>query len=88
MATDSAKSDHISKVRQAAAEILEAADKLRALRREWDYLGLGEALPVDLAGLGHAGITRAQVSAVYTSAEALEALLAQGHGTNLAQVKP
>lgn len=88
MATESAKSDHISKVRQAAADLVEVADRLRALRREWDYLGLGEALPVDLGTLGHEGITRAQIAAVYTTADAIEALLAQGHGTNLAQVKP
>jgi len=83
MATQAQKSDHVSKVRQAATRLLEVEATLLDLRRDWDRLGLGGVLTDEDCQ----GLTVAQVAAVYTSLEAIEALLAQGHGTNLATVR-
>ena len=83
MATQSQKSDHVSKVRQAATDLLIAEAKLLALRQDWDRLGLGAALTDDDCQ----GLTVAQVTAVYTALEAIETLLALGSGTNLATVR-
>ena len=83
MATSSQKSDHITRVRSAVDTWLAAQDALRALRREWDALGLADALTeADFVG-SNAGLTPAQMAAVYTSLDAEMALMTQGHATNL-----
>ena len=87
MATNNQMSDHVSKVRQAATNLLDAANALDTLRTEWDYAALGSTMPEDLAGLGHAGLLRDDIAATYTSAAAVRALLDEGHGTNLVKVK-
>lgn len=83
MATSEQRSDFVSKTRQAATSLLADINDLHALRRDMDYLALAQALTDGDCG----GLTAAQVVAVYTTLDALEALLAQGHGTNLAAVR-
>jgi len=87
MATNNQMSDHVSKVRAACGKLMEAAAELDALRKEWDYAGMGYALPEDLTALGHPGLVRDDVAAAYTSAAAARTLLDAGHGTNLVKVK-
>ena len=87
MATENQKSDHITKLRNAVDTWLAAQNRLIDLRREWDALGLaGELTEADFAG-ENAGLTPAHVTAVYTTLQAEMALMAQGHATNLYQVK-
>ena len=83
MATDAQKSDHVSKVRQAATDLLKAQEKLDALRKDWDWLALGQ----ELTEADCQGLTPEQIAAVYTSHAAIGGLLGEGHGTNLAAVR-
>jgi len=83
MATASQKSDHVSKVRQAATDLLNASEKLAALQNDWNWLDMGNQLTDDDCQ----GLTVAQIAAVYTTLAAVETLLAAGHGTNLATVR-
>lgn len=83
MATQSQKSDHITNVRSAVDNWLAAQNALAALRREWDALGLSSALTEsDFVG-SNAGLTPAQIAAVYTTYAAEMDLMAMGHSTNL-----
>jgi hypothetical protein len=83
MATSEQKSNHVSKVRQAATRLLEAEAELLALRQDWDRLGLGQ----ELQDADCQGLTVAQIAAVYTSLEALGVMMDAGHGTNFASVR-
>lgn len=87
MATNNQMRDHITRVREAASSLLDAIDKLDALRTEWDYAALGSTMPTDLAALGHDGLARDDIAAAYTTAAAVRSLLDSGHGTNLVKVK-
>ena len=87
MATQAQMSDHVSRVRQASAQILDAVAALDALRKEWDYANIGGALPNDLTALGHAELTSTDIANAYSTATALRGLLDAGHGTNLMKVK-
>jgi hypothetical protein len=93
------RSDHISNTRQAATQLIDAVNKLRALKREWDA-GMGTWLvdatgddptaegynPYDFAG-ANAGLMKADISAVTgTTLTAFETLLAAGHATNLEKI--
>lgn len=87
MATSSQKSDHVSEVRQTVTKLLEAQNQLAALRREWDALGLSsELVEEDMVG-ENAGLTPADIAAVYTTLGEIETLMAAGHATNLYKVK-
>jgi len=83
MATTQQMSDHVTKVRQAATEAMDAIKQLDALRKDWDYLGLSSALTDDQCQ----GLTTADIAAVYTTLAAINTLLAAGHGTNMTKVR-
>jgi hypothetical protein len=86
MATEMQKSNHITSVRNSVDTWLSAQNALLALRREWDALGLSAALtPADFVG-ENAGLTPAEISAVYTTLDAEMSMMAAGHSTNLHQV--
>ena len=98
MSTYKARTDFISNVRTQATNLVEALDALKALRRQWDNeinTSLIDATGSDPAAEGynahdfleHAGLMKADVSAVFTSADSFETLMAQGHGTNLQKVR-
>ncbi len=87
MATDAQMSDHVSKVRAAAGQLLAAIDALDALKTEWDYADLGNQLPTDLASVGHPGLSKTDIANGYNSSAAIRGLLDQGHGTNLVKIK-
>ena len=99
MSTISNRSDFISNVRAAATELLDARDKLQALRWQWDKemgIALEDATGSDPEAEGYdagdfsgsnAGLRKADVTAVFTSADALDVLLDAGHGTNFQKVR-
>lgn len=87
MATSRQKSDHVSKVRAQVRALLEAVNELAALRSEWDALGMSSALQdTDMIGENE-GLLAVDIANVYTSATAINNLLAAGHATNLYKAK-
>jgi hypothetical protein len=77
--------NYINLVRNANARVWEGINELIALQREYNALDYGNTL---LDGTGdNAGITRSEVGAVvFDTANALVALLATGHATNMAKL--
>lgn len=74
--------DYISTVRAANKAIWDGINTLIALQREWNALDYGNTLP---AGEGaNEGVSRGQVGSVtFDTANALVAVLAAGHATNM-----
>lgn len=75
------KAEYVADARRCVRQIVEGHRALKALQGEWnwgDYLNtLGE----------HDGLTPADIgAAVFDTATAIETLLSQGHGTNLAKL--
>lgn len=83
MATATQKKDHVNKVRIAATNLLEVHARMKALRADWDYLGLSGTLTEEDCG----DLPPEAVAAVYNTLAAVDALLAAGHGTNLAAAR-
>lgn len=93
-------SDFITKTRDAATKLLESIDELRALDKQRAALDLGTALDNgtrseidnddiqfgDFQG-ANMGVTKNDILNVTTTLNAIEALLSQGHATNLYKVK-
>lgn len=77
--------DYISTVRAANKAIWDGINTLVALQREWNALDYGNTLP---AGEGaNEGVSRAEVGSVtFDTANALVAVLAAGHATNMAHL--
>lgn len=77
--------DYISTVRAANKAIWDGINTLVALQREWNALDYGNTLP---AGEGaNEGVSRAEVGSVtFDTANALVAVLAAGHATNMANL--
>lgn len=77
--------DYISIVRSANKAIWDGINTLVALQREWNALDYGNTLP---AGEGaNEGVSRAEVGSVtFDTANALVAVLAAGHATNMAHL--
>lgn len=87
MTTTAQKSNHITNVRQAATALLDAYNRLSALRREWDALALSSELAEgDFSGQ-NAELLPADIAAIYTTLGALDTLMAAGNSTNLHKVK-
>lgn len=85
--TPKQRSDHISMVRAQVRALLEAVNELAALRSEWDALGMSSALQdTDMIGENE-GLLAVDIANVYTSATAINNLLAAGHATNLYKAK-
>lgn len=77
--------DYISVVRQNNKQLWDALNNLVALQREYNALDYGTTLP-DGEG-DNTGITKAEVGAVvFDTANALAAVLAAGHSTNMAKL--
>jgi len=68
---------------QAVTELLQALEKLRALRKEYDALSYGGGIAdEDLTGpVAH--LAAADLGSAFFSHEAVENLLSSGHYTNL-----
>lgn len=83
MATQAQKSNHVTRVRNAVTQWLAAQNELHDMRREWDALALStELVEADFMGENE-GLTPVEIAAVYTTLAAEDALMAQGHSTNL-----
>lgn len=91
-------SDHITRTRQATNKLLDALNELRALKLEWDALDLGNKIDdgdrkASTPTLGdfegaNSHLTKAEIGAVTgTTLAAIEALLKQGHATNLYKIR-
>lgn len=99
MPTKSTRSDFITRTRQQATALLKAVDDLAELRRQWDR-GMNAWL-IDATGSDpdaenyeandfagdNRGLMKADITAVFTTLAAIEDVLAQGHGTNLEEVR-
>jgi hypothetical protein len=94
------RSGNISEIRQAGSQLLDAVDKLNALRATWDG-GMSTWVidasgddpaaegynPHDFAG-SNAGLMKADIAAVIgTTLDAVNALMAAGHRTNLEKAR-
>lgn len=80
--------NEITRIRQATTKLIEAIEELEAMKKNWIYLDLGNVLTVDDFINQHEGLTVADLTAVGgTTLDAIEALLAAGHGTNLYKIK-
>lgn len=100
MATAGARSDFVSRLRQTTTGFLKDYDELVSLRRQWDWLYNTELKdpepdpdkpeekpdPGDFKG-DNEGLTRVEIEAVFSSLDAVKALLDAGHGTNLQKVR-
>jgi hypothetical protein len=78
--------DFISQVRTEASAILDAVSRLHALRAEWDALAYGANLTTDDFVGENADLDVAEITGVFTTVEAIDALLSAGHATNLYKV--
>ena len=77
--------DYITLARQNNKQLWDALNNLVALQREYNALDYGTTLP-DGEG-DNTGITKAEVGAVvFDTANALAAVLAAGHSTNMAKL--
>lgn len=77
--------DYITEARQANRALWDAINTLVSMQREWNALDYGNTLE-DGTG-SNAGVSAAEVGAVvFDTANALVAVLAQGHATNMAHL--
>lgn len=84
----SEKFNTITRIRQAATDLVSAIERLQALKQDWTYMDLGNVLTETDFVEQHAGLTVSDIVAVGgTTLEAIETLLGQGHGTNLYKIK-
>jgi len=75
------QAEYIREVKAANKQIWDGIAALAKLRLEWDALAMGDTL-TDLEG-----VTAVEVGAVvHATGEALDTLLTQGHGTNMARL--
>ena len=73
--------DFVAEARIHARRIWESLHALKALQSEWNALDYGTALPDE------GEYAKAEVaSVVFDTADAMHAVLAQGHATNLAKL--
>jgi hypothetical protein len=77
------QSDFISATRAVSNRLIDAVNEARALRREWDSLDYGNTITEEAFTGDNAELDIDAIAAFFTSIDALEAVLAQGHATNL-----
>lgn len=85
------KSAYVSRLIQRTINALDTLDSFVPLRREWDEMGYGPGSPNeitedDLVEFAH--LTPAKLSSLMTTIDAVAALRAAGHGTNLQNIRP
>jgi hypothetical protein len=80
--------NEITRIRAAATNLTDAIEELQAVKKEWDYLDLGNAIVVGDFRDRHEGLTVTDLANVVgTTLGAIDTLLAAGHGTNLYTAK-
>lgn len=76
-------SDYITRARQYDRELWNALNNLLEMQAQWNSLDYGTTLEPGVSE--NEGITGPMVGAVvFATADAMKALLASGHGTNMA----
>lgn len=86
----SRKSDFVHDVETNVTTLIDAYNALRANKREWvalDYGGSNLITPQDLEGASTGASVEDIANLLGTTVDAIEALLAQGHATNLYKVR-
>jgi hypothetical protein len=82
---ESRNSEYYDKARQANKQLWEAINNLTELQRQWNALDYGNTL-TDGVGTNE-GLTKAEIGAVvFDTANAMQAVLNAGHGTNMAKL--
>ena len=80
------ETDYITEVRIAVRQLWKALNDLKALQREWAALDYMNTLSEAAFQGENAGLDAAAIAAiVFTTTDAVLALLATGHDTNLAR---
>ena len=86
MATDARQSDYVTYVRQAARNLWEAHNDLKALQAEWNAQDYGNTLVIGAEG-ENAGLTPAQIGAVaFATTDAIEVVMLAGNATNITNI--
>jgi len=80
------KEAFVVELQQSAAVFLAAVHRLRAIQTQYNALDLGSII-TDADMPAESGLTAADVIAAMSSIAAVEALLVQGHNTNLYKLK-
>lgn len=81
------QADFVTLVRQDSQQLITVLDSMNALRREWDSAGYLGNMPPEAFEGDNAGATEDEIAAVIgTTLDALNALMASGHLTNLYSV--
>ena len=87
MANIARQSGFVTEARQATRELWLALQKLEAMQREWNALDYDNTLTEEAFGGENAPITAQNVSdVVFTTTNAIRAVLDAGSGTNLARL--
>jgi hypothetical protein len=83
------ENDHITEIRMAATELINALNHGHAMRAEWDARGYADSEVLgDVFTGSNADVTHEEIAAfIGTTLDALEALMAQGHATNTQAVR-
>ena len=77
--------NYITEARQAAKKVWDGISELQSLQGEWNALDYGTTLADGVDQ--NDGYTGSEVgAAVFATSDALETLMANGHGTNLASL--
>lgn len=86
MATKQQKSDHVTRVRQATTDLVNAISKLRTLKSRYDAQELaGDLTDADITG-ENLGITAADIAGVYVALQVIDETLETGVEENLLRV--
>lgn len=88
MATTSQMSDHVTKLRQSAREIMDLFAKLDGLYREYSYSNMGESFPANFSEIGHTGLTAEDIVGMYETITALRVVMDGGQGANVVKILP
>ena len=87
MANIQRQSGFVTEARQAARMLWQAHQTLEKLQKEWNALDYDHTLTEEAFGGENAPITAQNVSdVVFTTANAIRAVLDAGNGTNLARL--
>jgi hypothetical protein len=83
--TTARDSEYYDKVRQSSKALWNAINDLQELQRQWNALDYSNTLT---EGVGtNEGLTKTEIGAVvFDTANAMQAVLNAGHGTNLAKL--
>ena len=87
MANVARQSGFVTEARQATRELWLALQKLEAMQREWNALDYSNTLTEAAFGGENAPVTAQNVSdVIFTTTNAIRAVLDAGNGTNLARL--